>query len=270
MRDENRQKGSFISSTSERAAPVIGNVLGAVLGGVVGGIPGAISGAIAGSAIEITLTKIGEEISKRQLSKSEARRIGTVYSLASKIITTKIEAGKTLRNDDFFTNEFNGRTTAEEVLEATLLSAQRDAEEMKAEYYARLFSNIAFDTSISRAMANHLVKISHQLTFRQIIILSVIGRNQKHSLISTFKQTPYSNVFGLVNVTLASEILDLYRKSLLSSSNAILDSAGINPANLSVTGYGALLFNLMELMRIDGDEYVESLSADVLSFLTGK
>lgn len=70
--------------------------------------------------------------------------------------------------------------------------------------------------------------------------------------------------FGLNNVSIASDIFDLYRKSLIFSLNAMLDAAGINPSTLTLGGYGVLLYNLMELPRIP---LVEKDYIDILIFL---
>ena len=80
------------------------------------------------------------------------------------------------------------------------------------------------------------------------MILCAVGFVQISGVPS--KQDTYGEVSGLNNVSIASDIFDLYRKSLIFSSNAILDAAGINPSTLSLGGYGALLYNLMELPRI--------------------
>lgn len=129
-----------------------------------------------------------------------------------------------------------------------MLVAQKEYEERKIKYIANLYANIAFDENISREIADRLIKISSELTYRQLMILCAVGFVQISGVPS--KQDTYGEVSGLNNVSIASDIFDLYRKSLIFSSNAILDAAGINPSTLSLGGYGALLYNLMELPRI--------------------
>lgn len=49
----------------------------------------------------------------------------------------------------------------------------------------------------------------------------------------------------------------------MSSKSVILCSAGINPSELSVTGYGALLWKLMDFEHRAPDE----LEIDILNFM---
>ena len=53
-----------------------------------------------------------------------------------------------------------------------MLVAQKEYEERKLQYIANLYANIAFDDSISCEMADKLLKISSELTYRQLIILA--------------------------------------------------------------------------------------------------
>lgn len=269
MKINDEKKKAAIDAVAEYGGSVASNAVGAVIGGAVAGPLGIVSGAMAGTAIENIAKRIGKEIKERLLSKSEVRKIDTVYTAACKKISEKINSGCNLRNDDFFAETDKDRSTAEEIFEGTLFAAQRESEEKKIKYYARLYANIAFDNTISRPMANQLIKIAEQLTYRQIVILNVIGWHQMLQKTNLFKDTAYASVSGLANVTIASEIFELYRMSLLSSRNVIFDSAGITPSALSVSGYGALLFQLMELVRLEPDEGLPLLMSEIILYLTG-
>ena len=97
------------------------------------------------------------------------------------------------------------------------------------------------------------------------------NNNKCFGIITVILAIAFSFVVGLLvgAVAIASEIFDLYRSSVLMSSEVILDSAGINPSALSIGGYGAHLCNLMELNNnscADSDE--AAMCADILAFLT--
>lgn len=62
-------------------------------------------------------------------------------------------------------------------------------------------------------MADTLIKISSDLTYRQLMILSAVGFSQITGIKG--KEEKYTEVRGLNNVSIASEIFDLYRKSLI-------------------------------------------------------
>ena len=56
----------------------------------------------------------------------------------------------------------------------------------------------------------------------------------------------------------------MYQKSIVFSQEAILDAVGINPSKLTLGGYGAMLYNLMELHSMQLDEN----ATDIIKFLT--
>lgn len=255
------------SKLIENVGSVAGGAVGGVIGTVVAGPGGAVLGALAGTLIENAVKKLGEDIKERKLSKAENKKVGSVYTLASENINKKLIAGKTLREDSFFEESETDRSSAEEILERTLFAAQREAEEKKLPYYARMFANIAFSTDVSRPIANQTIKIAEQLTYRQLLILNAIATFQIGGV--PLKKTAYGSVAGLTNVAIASEIFELYRMSLLSSSSVIFDNAGINPSALSITGYGAHIFNLMELHTLIPDCDNVQLMAEITEFLAG-
>ena len=250
---------------TEVGADTMGAAVGAGIGLAVAGPGGSVVGAMAGSIVSNIINKVGDEIKERFLSKKETERVETVIELSKKYIGKKLKQGMAIRTDKFFDEKINERSSAEEILEGVLISAQREYEEMKIPFLAKIYSNIIFDSSISRTIANQLLKISSDLTFRQIIILGVIGKFQMMKPFGDPRKKQASNsVSGLNNVSIASDIYDLYQKSLLSSDSIIFGPANINPSHLMISGYGALLYNLMELksMKLD-DEMAQA----VISFL---
>lgn len=236
-----------VNMISEVSGSVAGAAVGAGIGCVVAGPAGVIGGVVAGNIVERVFLWAGSEISNRLLSKQEEKRITNVMELAKAKIERNLADDKKIRDDDFF-DQVSDRSTAEEILEGTLLVAQKEYEERKLPYVANLYANIAFDKSISREMADKLIKIASDLTYRQLMILGIVAYAQIKGI--TRKKESYKEVNGLNNVSIASEIFDLYRKSLIFSSEVILDAGGINPSKLILGGYGALLYNLMELSKV--------------------
>lgn len=255
------KKEERINTISKVSGSAAGAAVGAVIGSAVAGPVGAIGGAVTGNIVERIFSWAGNEISNRLLSKQEEKRITNVMDLAKKKIENNFADNKKLRDDDFF-DQVNDRSTAEEILEGTLLVAQKEYEERKLPYIANLYANIAFDKNISREMADTLIKISSDLTYRQLMILSAVGFSQITGIKG--KEEKYTEVRGLNNVSIASEIFDLYRKSLIFSSEVILDAGGINPSKLILGGYGALVYNLMELPKFP---LPDSCMIDALKFL---
>lgn len=189
------------------------------------------------------------------------------------IIEQQCAKGAHPQDDGFFDGGEEDRSAGEELLEGVLIAAQREYEEKKTIYLARLYANILFHPEISRPMTNHLLEISEQLTYRQIVILGTLGSfvvaEQALPELKVLKQTAYTEVSGLENVAIAAEIYDMYRMSILGSSEAILDSAGINPSALAIIGYGANLYNLMELHNLKQNSELPTIQAQIIEFLIG-
>ena len=266
-------KKTIIDNVGEYAGSAAGAVAGRLIGAAIGGPEGAAAGSVAATAIEHMFQNMGSEIKKRTLAPLEEERVGTVYAKAKELIEEKIARGKTPRNDNFFVKDSNSRPASEELLEGTLLAAQREHEEKKTVYLARLYANILFHPEISRPTANHLIKLAEQLTYRQIAILNNIAAMQfartLNLPINPLKKSAYESVSGTENVAIAAEIFDLYRMSILGSSQVILDAGGINPSTLTVVGYGAHLYNLMDLGSMEPDPELIEIQASIMLFLIG-
>lgn len=266
-------KKAIIENTTKYAGSAASTLVGTVLGGAAAGPEGAVIGSLASTAVEHIFEKIGNEISKRTLAPLEEQRVGSTYAAAAKLINEKIAQEDRPRNDNFFEPAAESRSAGEELLEGTLLAAQREHEEKKLAYLARLYANILFNPEISKPIANHLVKLAEQLTYRQIVALGTIGfirlTQSMNPSINLLKKNAYGSVSGIENVAIAAEIFEMYRMNILGSSDAILDSAGINPSALTVIGYGAHLYNLMELGSLNPDTELQKLQGQILTFLTG-
>ena len=254
--------------TIDTAADYVGAALGATAGAGIGlaiaGPAGAAIGSLAGTAIEKAVLWAGKEIKERCLSKSENKKIGTVYDTAKRKINYNIDSGKTLRQDDFFESNETDKSSSEEILEGTLFAAQRENEEKKLPYLANMYANINFDETVSRPMANQLLKIASEITYRQMVILSVIGKVNYHILDLPLREHAFRGFNNYHDMSIAAEIFDLYRMSLLISKEAILDAASFTPSLLVMNGMGEILFNLMELSNIPNDGMTNS----IIMFLT--
>lgn len=251
-------KADAISTVADLSASSASALIGAGIGSVVAGPVGAISGALAGTTVEKVLRWIGTEITQRYLSPRENKRIGVVYEYAQKKIEDNLNAGKQLRQDDFFTDDIDDRSAAHEILEATLLVAQKEYEELKLPYLANLYANINFDATIDKYMANQLIKLAENLSFRQLVIMRVIGAYQTGDFNGPPRRdSAFKTINGYDNISIATEIYDLYRRGIVHSDSAILGAAGITPSKLTIGGIGALLYNLMDLPHMAFDKMAE-------------
>lgn len=253
----------------EQSFGITSNLAGAVAGAAVGSVTGPLGtvvGAIVGTIAEQAVVLVGNEIKERVLSKNECKRVGTVYQIAAGKINENLEAGKELRNDGFFDKDADGRSAGEEILEGVLLVAQKEYEEKKLKYIGNLYANLAFEKSITPQSANMLIKLAETLTYRQLCEISTVARMQANPSVgrNPLLQEPFHTVAGMNNISIASELFDLYQKTILASSDASFDAAGINPSKLKVVGNGASLYQMMELYTIPVEDLV-----DIIGILTG-
>ena len=260
-------KDTIGDSAFEIGADALGELVGAAVGGPVG----AVGGAILGNAVSHALISVKEELLGRLLSSKERQRIVTVADMTKSVIERNLGQGKIPRDDGFFEGSVNERSSAEEIFEGTLITAQREYEERKLPLLANLNANIAFDESIAPGIANRLIKLAAELTYQEILVLRILGLLEGLERMGLYpgdggirKKKAYESVSGIANIAVASDIFSLYRRSLVYSKSAILDAAGINPSELQIAGYGALLFNLMELGNM---LYKESDAAIIYEFL---
>lgn len=245
-------KDEMIDFLIESGSEITGATTGAVIGGAIAGPPGAMLGIVGGKAIEKVFSKLGSEIRNRVLSKRESNKIGATATYALEKIEENIKSGKNLRDDGFFENDDTNRSTADEVVEGIMFSAQREHEEKKLKYYGNLVANIAFDKTISKEQANQLINISKRLTYRQIKLINLFVINQ-HLPIKILKKEDYTKVgvSGYTLISVLQDILELYNIGLVGGNGSvILEMPYIVPANIKVHGMGAILYNLMELSKM--------------------
>lgn len=121
------EKNDIISDLS---GVVAGTIVEASISTVAPGIGGILGGAVAGNLVEKVFDYVGKEIKQRFLSKREESRITNVMDFAKKKIDKNLQNNKKLRNDNFFKN-IDEYSSAEEILEGTLLVAQKEYEERK-------------------------------------------------------------------------------------------------------------------------------------------
>jgi hypothetical protein len=197
---------------------VAGAVGGAAIGLVVEGPAGALGGAAAGSVVGQVLRGLGAEIQRRLLSPREQARVGAAAAFAITAIAARLERGASLRDDGFFDAGVDGRSDAEEILEAVLMKAQDSYEERKVRHLAYLFVATAFEPNMSAARANYFVTLGSRLTYRQLTILGAyygIDRERRMRL-RDLHYWPNTGVKLTDELdTLLTELFDLYRQGLI-------------------------------------------------------
>jgi hypothetical protein len=231
-------------------AEIVGCSGGAAAGFLMGGLVGAAAGAAAGSFLGHRLRAIGEEAIRRHLSPREQVRTGAVLAAAAEAMQEKLEQGYSPRQDGFFEAEPGDRSTAEEITEGVLISAQREHEEKKIFFMGRMLANIAFTEYIDKTQANFLIRTAEAISYRALCILFVARHSDDLQLYSK-AFTAYEGQQPPELPSLLSEIYSLVGQSLLMFPGVeVIRVAYIVPAKMKPQGVGVDLYNLMELERL--------------------
>jgi hypothetical protein len=252
----------------EAGASIAGSAVGAAAGLITKDPMVIVGGSMIGTAIGNVFARVGADMYRRLVGPREVVRVGAVAAYAGAAIKEQLGSGALPRDDGFFGQDaVSNRSSADEVLEGILLKARDSYEEKKLIYIGRLYASIAFTPSINSAQANHLITLSGQLTYRQLVVISIGGRQAfTHNPILRDKNfTSDESRVGLTsNVTsLMTEVFDLYQRGLIAdkSTAAWLGMTSINLGNIIVEGTGMTLYAAMMLNRMPEDEWSEFLQA---------
>jgi len=206
------------------------------------------------------LRQLAVEFHERVLGPREEVRVGAAINFASAKIKEKLEAGEQPRQDGFFADAHDNRSTAKEVFEGVVLAAQREAEEKKVRLFGNLLANLAFARDVEREHANFLVRLGEDLSYRQLCLLALFaqntllrGGNNRLSLRTSDYRD--SDLLGMDLIVLLQETYDLYQQGLVNNGgSAMISVADAIPSQMSPVGAAATLHNLMELWTVSNDD----------------
>lgn len=257
MLSTQKKDQSKLAHLIDLGSDITGSGSGAICGFLIGGPIGAVAGAAVGPVVAKTIKKIGTEIATRWLGDNEQRRVGTAIVYTTNKIDEKLNLGMELRDDDFFNEKNNERSSAEEIVEGILLSAQREYQEEKIKLYSNLLANIAFSKDVDKSQANLLLKLANRLSYRQLCLLAILAEKQKFNIPEKKKITK-----GTIKSDISSilqELYDMYLQGLLipQGGGYWLQLTEISPGLCKLQGMGGTLFKLMELNGIDNKDLID-------------
>lgn len=234
--------------------------------GVAGAGVGLAAAGPLGALIGGATAPILADVLKRFLSKREKSRVKRVAEIANRLIQKQIDQGSKPT-----ANAKNRRMS--ELFEGTLLAAKEEYEEKKIPLLANLFARAPFTNTPLDNIVQSLI-LAEQLSYRQLCVVSVIGRNQwDNSFNFSTKPLPYSltgrgtpdektqGIYEDVNYLL---VLGLIGQVFNKGARPAVASGThfIAPANLTLLYPGLLLFNGMLLDEVDKectDEIIKAL-----------
>lgn len=250
MEDQNSKenKENVIVEIIQTGSEMGGSVGGALIGVLLAGPAGGVIGGAAGPLLTRLFIKAGKEIRQRFFGEREKIRVGFTYGVGYQKVTLRLKKGDLIRSDDFFDNSEINRSTAEEILEGVIKSAEKEFEEKKLKFYGNLLANICFTANVNKDKAHYFLRTVQNLTYKQLCILQFIilyGQQQlnwSYSFNHLDELSRYSSLEPLIE--------DLDRHKLL----AVMRSSGLNISTFSISKLGKELADLMELNEIESIE----------------
>ena len=244
---------SLIEGGGDMAGAAVGGALG-----LIGGPAGIAAGAVGGVLVTRTVKRIGNELSERFLSPRQRLRTGAAFAVAADDIHARLEAGDEPRDDGFFVSRDDHRSSAEELLEGTLLQAADSYEERKVTYLGHFYSSVIFDESVSAGEANFLLRIAESITYRQLVFLSIIGRgdwntklididvDRSEGTINSWPETGHE-ITELGSI----DLIGIVSPGGVARPMSEKPGAGIMVSGLGRAALRPLGLNLFRLMRLD-------------------
>ncbi|KXA04414.1 hypothetical protein HMPREF3222_03198 [Clostridium perfringens] len=247
-----RRARIYAKNILENSQEITGEVISSSVNSALGdstGISGIVSKSVWGKSIQTLANKLDP----CQLTEWEKQRVTNCMISAIDKVKERMNNGDKLREDDFFKENPDGKTDAEEVFESIVIASQRESQEMKQIFYGNMLANIGFISYLNADEFNFLLKVFEKLTYRQCLLLAIFKSNTlaKINRINSFlkNSNPIVGVVDSKDVILYQEIMDLYQKSLLfNDSNIIMNIKDVIPSNLFTYGMG---MNILELAEID-------------------
>jgi hypothetical protein len=218
---------------------------------VVGGIAGSTFAGPIGAAVGTTLAYSVKEVLGRLLAHRQVSRIDRVLDAAKEHIAERRQSGDEFRQDGFFPKRPGTRSDADEVMEGVLFTAMTDYEERKTPFYGYLFANLAFDTQIDGALAHSLIRLAERLTYRQLCLLALVEKKSQFALPADRPRG--SLAWRAWSVHRDLEEMGFAQMELVGGRGTEIGS----PSSLVLQGQGILLYQLMELSRIEESELQE-------------
>lgn len=164
--DRSELKLQLTDGSAELAGALVGSAI-TLLGGPGAVLIGAGTGVVATRGIKQALDR---------LFGREKERAEAALAIVETAAQEHVEKNEHPREDGFFEEKDGHRPDADELLEGVIRLAASTYEERKLPLLASIFTEVAFDESTTAGDAQFLVRLADQLTFRQLVAMSILER----------------------------------------------------------------------------------------------
>jgi hypothetical protein len=222
--------------------------------------------AVAAVGVVAFVSRLSQDFLNRRLSEMQRGRVDSVIKQVEVVIRQKMDEGYTVRSDDFLSGQPGHRSLAEELSEGVLIAVEDEHEELKLPFFANLLANFVFRPDINGPIANFLVELTRQLSYRQLTLLQAAIIGEGYPVL--WNSWPYPAATYEPNMRfLHAEIRGLFTLGLiefhhLSSDDSQIEFYGTGCSRIDLTRqFGELLCDLMEIRNLNGRELDETLGS---------
>jgi hypothetical protein len=183
-KDNDKEKvKELILAGSELAGSAVAGAIGFLAAGPSGAALLSVSGAVITKAITL--------FAQKHIAQRERERVGATAAFLIDSI------GKRLRHGDnpnykLFDTTDSKATDAEQLLEGVFLKAKDAYIEKKCPYFGYFYANIIFEQNLSSSTAFHLLEVLTLLSYRQIILISLL--NDSNIDMEQLRSKTHSNI----------------------------------------------------------------------------
>ena len=164
LRGEHNRNDQIGNEWISMGSDAIGVTIVATLGSTLGDSASVVARATAGALLSHALKVAGIEVLGKIISKGGKVRTERVILMAADEMGKRLRAGDEPRPDNFFAAQPPFCSLAEEIIESVLLKAEREPEERKLPYQAKLITYILFDSEVDVGMAHQLLRFAEALS----------------------------------------------------------------------------------------------------------
>jgi len=185
----------------------------------------------------------------RNLSQKEQLKVSFSLAGALEAIHENLNGERELRTDGFFDVDKFGISSANEIIEGVLIKCLHEHETKKVRHIGMIFGNALF-SSYRPETINMVLRVSEQLSYRQLNILAIIPDAEKEELAHLHAEQ-ISNEISFLDWEFGE--LQIPGRALIRFQNK---PDGSPHGFMGLSEFGEICFELLSLNLFDIDERI--------------
>lgn len=201
--------------------------------------------------IEGSLHIVEEDFFRRLMSTRETLKTERGLKCVYDKVTKLLGHGLTPRTDGFFDQRVDARSSSDEILEGVLFKCRIEHEEKKIRYISNIYAYTAFNSDVSSEIANFLLQLAQEVTYRQMCILAIIAQSKS-------KTPSWGPKDGDAAFEMEYKRLDeMWQRGFNAETRKHYQETGEAVPIVSLSRIGELCYKAMDLAEIPQDELLK-------------